>query len=106
MGEKQNWILLLEAAISRLTDGDNENDDELSVMRDEHYAPYWIPDESSNKCSCCNVEFSVLNRKHHCRRCGNLVCKLCSKNRALLANIDKNKAVRVCNDCHKLIHSL
>merc|ERR1712110_461651 len=28
---------------------------------------------------------------------------LCSKNRALLSNIDKNKAVRVCNECHELI---
>ena len=120
--EKQNWILLLEAAISRLKDGDHDKaepnfvksptlevpddyDEEMSIMRDNEWAPYWIPDDASNKCSCCKTEFSVLNRKHHCRRCGNLVCKMCSRNRAMLVNIDKNKAVRVCNDCHQLIGS-
>jgi len=46
-----------------------------------------------------------MNRRHHCRRCGNLVCKSCSKHKKLLSNIDKNKPVRVCNDCHQLLSS-
>jgi len=29
-------------------------------------------------CAYCNVTFSLLNRRHHCRKCGNCVCAACS----------------------------
>ncbi len=123
--EKQNWLLLIEAAISRLSnictvsspqsqisqtsqvsqyDDDEEDEDEedadVDVDDTEYYAPYWVPDDASNNCCCCNNEFTVLNRKHHCRSCGNLVCKSCSKHKKLLTNIDKKKPVKICNLCH------
>merc|ERR1712018_841804 len=106
MGEKQNWLLLIEAAISRLrninnnskspktpqsqiSDGtinNNNNGNKTPTLTpgiddDDYYAPYWVPDDASNNCSCCKSEFTVLNRRHHCRRCGNLVCKTCCKNK-------------------------
>jgi hypothetical protein len=27
----------------------------------------WQPDEESDKCKCCDCEFGVFTRKHHCR---------------------------------------
>jgi len=35
---------------------------------------HWKPDESSSACYICNATFTWYYRRHHCRRCGNLVC--------------------------------
>eukprot|EP01084_Bolivina_argentea_P175672 304173_1 len=105
--EKQNWTLLIRAAISRLNPITTikEVDDSPSMQRrktlddEECYAPYWVPDDASSECMLCRSQFALLNRRHHCRRCGSLVCKQCSKTKRLLINIDKKKAVRICDDC-------
>ena len=39
----------------------------------------WTPDESATKCNCCQTNFSITKRKHHCRSCGEVVCKNCSE---------------------------
>lgn len=41
--------------------------------------PLWRPNDYSKKCSVCDSRFGlILIRKHHCRRCGELVCSNCS----------------------------
>lgn len=62
------------------------------------FAPVWNPDTSKNECELCRVHFTLLNRKHHCRNCGILVCDACSKRNLLLKHIDK-RPVRVCDKC-------
>jgi hypothetical protein len=62
-------------------------------------APIWRPNDTSGLCSRCNAEFSIMLRRHHCRKCGNIVCDNCSKDRVVIANIDNGKAVRVCAPC-------
>ncbi|KAG5672961.1 hypothetical protein PVAND_003048 [Polypedilum vanderplanki] len=61
----------------------------------------WTPDESASNCYCCNSGFSLTKRKHHCRSCGNVVCKSCSEH--VLPLEEKNgvlgKPVRVCDTC-------
>lgn len=48
----------------------------------------WVPNESANECMCCKQSiFTMFNRRHHCRRCGRVVCGLCSMNR-LKVSID------------------
>lgn len=39
----------------------------------------WTPDESASSCHCCQSNFSMTKRKHHCRSCGEVVCKNCSE---------------------------
>jgi hypothetical protein len=34
----------------------------------------WDDDRKATRCSVCGVSFSVTVRRHHCRRCGILVC--------------------------------
>ncbi|XP_051562905.1 pleckstrin homology domain-containing family F member 1-like [Myxocyprinus asiaticus] len=63
-----------------------------------NFAATWIPDMASAICMRCSERFSITNRRHHCRRCGFLVCKACSKNRAVLHNISPSP-VRVCRHC-------
>ncbi|GAA5821257.1 hypothetical protein JCM3770_007386 [Rhodotorula araucariae] len=38
----------------------------------------WEPDEATNTCRRCEKRFSLFNRKHHCRRCGLVICAACS----------------------------
>ncbi|ODV60418.1 phosphatidylinositol-3-phosphate-binding ubiquitin-protein ligase ASCRUDRAFT_35734 [Ascoidea rubescens DSM 1968] len=39
----------------------------------------WQPDNSTNKCTLCSKLFSLFFRRHHCRKCGKIICSTCSK---------------------------
>ncbi|MCL9779918.1 FYVE zinc finger domain-containing protein [Vibrio sp. S4M6] len=51
--------------------------------------PTWIPDSKSSNCSCCSneikptifnlckVTFQISTNKHHCRKCGKIICQSC-----------------------------
>jgi hypothetical protein len=34
----------------------------------------WVPDDSAWHCRHCAAQFSLFQRKHHCRRCGGVYC--------------------------------
>lgn len=38
----------------------------------------WEPDEATSECRRCSRRFTFFQRKHHCRRCGLVVCAHCS----------------------------
>ena len=60
----------------------------------------WVPDESSTTCLLCNSRFGLLLRRHHCRKCGALVCHGCSSHMAALQGFAA--LVRVCDECYSL----
>ena len=43
--------------------------------------PRWQPDAEVTYCPICTTQFSWFNRKHHCRKCGRVVCATCSQHR-------------------------
>lgn len=43
--------------------------------------PRWQLDEEADKCPVCQTEFTFWYRKHHCRKCGRVVCNICSPHR-------------------------
>jgi hypothetical protein len=43
--------------------------------------PEWQPDESVTRCPICHNAFTFFNRRHHCRKCGRVVCNPCSPHR-------------------------
>ncbi|XP_011705175.1 PREDICTED: uncharacterized protein LOC105460429 isoform X2 [Wasmannia auropunctata] len=60
----------------------------------------WIPNDRARECGCCKaVIFSMFNRRHHCRRCGRVVCAMCSQHRMQVAGYPSSVLVRVCDDC-------
>lgn len=63
-------------------------------------APLWIPDTVADGCSICKIGFNIFRRRHHCRKCGALVCGNDSKNSMILRHIHLTKAQRVCNICY------
>eukprot|EP01124_Arcella_intermedia_P010327 TRINITY_DN1683_c0_g1_i1.p1 TRINITY_DN1683_c0_g1~~TRINITY_DN1683_c0_g1_i1.p1 ORF type:complete len:1008 (-),score=197.75 TRINITY_DN1683_c0_g1_i1:84-3107(-) len=60
----------------------------------ENVAPIWLPD--TKDCMLCSKKFTQLRRRHHCRRCGWVVCASCSNNSRVLPGQGK---VKVCDNC-------
>ena len=47
-------------------------------------AARWEVDSDVDACRRCARRFTLFFRKHHCRRCGQIVCDACSSHRAVL----------------------
>ncbi|KAF5866731.1 hypothetical protein ETB97_009888 [Aspergillus alliaceus] len=47
----------------------------------EYTRPRWQPDSEVTNCPICETAFSFWYRKHHCRKCGRVVCASCSPHR-------------------------
>ena len=47
----------------------------------EVIVPKWQPDSEVSVCPICSRQFTFWFRKHHCRKCGRVVCANCSPHR-------------------------
>ncbi|KAM6969170.1 zinc finger FYVE domain-containing protein 26 [Tautogolabrus adspersus] len=64
----------------------------------------WVPDTKRDVCMVCKRErFTMFNRRHHCRRCGRLVCHACSEHQMLVEGCP-GEEVRVCDQCYAYFH--
>ncbi|KTG45236.1 hypothetical protein cypCar_00014961 [Cyprinus carpio] len=64
----------------------------------------WIPDHKQHICMVCQRErFTMFNRRHHCRRCGRLVCHSCSSRKMVVEGSEE--PVRVCDQCYNFFHT-
>ncbi|KAM3871059.1 zinc finger FYVE domain-containing protein 26 [Diretmus argenteus] len=64
----------------------------------------WIPDAQQHVCMVCKRErFTMFNRRHHCRRCGRLVCHACSERKMMIEGCP-DEDVRVCDQCYAYFH--
>jgi hypothetical protein len=59
---------------------------------------HWKPDGIVLQCENCKKKFSLLTRKHHCRRCGRILCSGCSAAQVRFVR-GSQKAKRVCEAC-------
>ncbi|XP_038129671.1 pleckstrin homology domain-containing family F member 2-like [Cyprinodon tularosa] len=92
--EKKAWMTHIELCQSSLLKGQVPN-------QNLNFAKSWIPDQAAQKCMRCFITFTATNRRHHCRKCGFVVCNNCSKDRARINHIDPKKLLRVCKPCSK-----
>merc|ERR1711933_575913 len=71
-------------------------------------APLMVPDDWSDECQMkeCDTKFSFVNRRHHCRYCGKLICGKCGKYK-LASKGNKDKVVKpVCKKCFNAFHNI
>ena len=68
---------------------------------------FWMPDQSCRVCYECDSQFTIFNRRHHCRICGRVFCAKCTAN-SVPAPFDEPRTgredwerIRVCNYCFK-----
>ncbi|CAG0902290.1 unnamed protein product [Cyprideis torosa] len=92
----QQHIIPLEQV--KLTD---VPDEESGKRPATEHAAVWIPDSEAPRCMHCKrTQFTLVNRRHHCRKCGAVVCGGCSRRKMLLP-IQSSKPLRVCDTCFK-----
>ncbi|XP_052183517.1 uncharacterized protein LOC127795704 [Diospyros lotus] len=70
--------------------------------------PEWLPDSSTTVCMQCNAPFTALTRgRHHCRFCGGIFCRTCSKGRCLMpVKFRERNPQRVCDACYDRLDPL
>ena len=68
---------------------------------------FWMPDHSCRVCYECDSQFTIFNRRHHCRHCGRVFCAWCTTNSVPAPSSDPRipreecEKIRVCNFCFK-----
>eukprot|EP01038_Epipyxis_sp_PR26KG_P012646 gene12646-16955_t len=62
-------------------------------------AAIWVQDSGSDVCSVCEQKFTFFNRKHHCRKCGGLVCNEHSSHKEVIPHIHASNKQRICDHC-------
>lgn len=79
-----------------------ERDEELCTDKSE-----WVKDNLSDVCQLCLDSFTMTRRRHHCRRCGSLVCGACSTKKFKHTPVDSLKSKspkvekeRACDSCY------
>ncbi|KAL7598038.1 uncharacterized protein LOC111899122 [Lactuca sativa] len=74
----------------------------------ESEPPEWLRDSSASLCMQCNAPFTALTRgRHHCRFCGGIFCRACSKGRCLLpVKFRERNPQRVCDTCYDMLDPL
>ncbi|PWA48113.1 Chaperonin Cpn60/TCP-1 [Artemisia annua] len=76
----------------------------VNVSRD-----FWMPDHSCRVCYDCDSQFTLFNRRHHCRFCGRVFCAKCTPNwvpvtpssDSSIVKEESGDKLRVCNYCFK-----
>ncbi|KAI1711295.1 FYVE zinc finger domain-containing protein [Ditylenchus destructor] len=72
----------------------------VRVRASERYEAPWIPDDKATKCLMegCNTKFNFVQRRHHCRQCGWLICRKCVGYAPVkVKDYERNK---VCPSCY------
>ncbi|CAL6116418.1 FYVE_zinc finger domain-containing protein [Hexamita inflata] len=90
--DRDEWLNLINQQIDKLKD----NVMQKSLVK---AAPIWDQDHANPNCILCNDKFTFLNRRHHCRLCGKVICGKCSYGKWILKNINESAKQRLCDVC-------
>ena len=76
--------------------------DDISERYFDMSLPRWQPDIEVSSCPICGTVFGFFYRKHHCRKCGRVVCASCSPHRI---TIPRQFIVRPPDSTHQSLSS-
>ncbi|OQR77323.1 pleckstrin homology domain-containing family F member 2-like [Tropilaelaps mercedesae] len=94
--EKQQWMTHINTCINELLKKTGKHPS-------KEHAAVWVPDADAGKCMVCKeTKFTLLNRRHHCRKCGCVVCGNCSQHKFMLP-VQSSKPLRVCDTCYNTL---
>lgn len=65
----------------------------------------WTPDSAATACRECQMSFTRLRRRHHCRACGQIFCGQCCHMKVALPAMGYNAPQRCCTKCAKRLLS-
>ncbi|CAB4380285.1 ARM repeat-containing protein [Rhizophagus irregularis] len=66
--------------------------------------PVWVDDETVKNCKGCEIGFTAIRRKHHCRQCGNIFCQECTSRKISLPQFGYITPERICNECFEIAY--
>ncbi|RDD41788.1 Myotubularin [Trichoplax sp. H2] len=72
------------------------NDDEEDISN----SIVWVPDVRATECYDCKQRFTAIRRKHHCRSCGQVFCRMCTRHKMHLSHLGYRGLQRVCDQCY------
>ncbi|WAQ89655.1 hypothetical protein PtA15_11A345 [Puccinia triticina] len=77
----------------------------MKYVAENYCAPVWVPDNHVNRCmGKCQMWFSVLKRRHHCRLCGGVFCSSCSSRLFVIRNQEQgDQLARACEACFQSV---
>lgn len=94
--EKSEWMAHINKCLEDLLK-------KTGKKQSTEHAAVWVPDTEATTCMHCRKsQFNVINRRHHCRKCGAVVCGPCSNKKFLLPS-QSNRPVRVCLACYNTL---
>ena len=64
----------------------------------------WMLNDQWEACMRCQRPFGVFKWRHHCRKCGFLVCNSCSSERIQYPQLKYVNPVRACSECYRAHH--
>jgi hypothetical protein len=90
---KSDSILSIRSTGRMKTTGDSRKDKR----------PEWVNDALVKQCMHCNKDFTLLRRRHHCRKCGHCICVQCAPNDNTrpIPEFGYMKDVRLCLKCFR-----
>eukprot|EP01059_Diplonema_ambulator_P011069 TRINITY_DN21039_c0_g1_i1.p1 TRINITY_DN21039_c0_g1~~TRINITY_DN21039_c0_g1_i1.p1 ORF type:complete len:858 (+),score=242.15 TRINITY_DN21039_c0_g1_i1:249-2576(+) len=86
-----------EVVLQLLSLNDIETPNASEEEEQQQHPVRWVPDCDASRCDYCKTVFTFLKRKHHCRKCGEVVCGKCSPFKMLLPEYRSEE--RVCKKC-------
>ncbi|CAL8070485.1 unnamed protein product [Calicophoron daubneyi] len=87
------------SSLSQTTDSDEECVQESSDEKEDENS-YVV----GRQCASCLRAFTLLRRRHHCRRCGHIFCGRCCNHWQTVEGLATIKPVRICSECHLFLN--
>uniref|UniRef100_UPI00358EB7DD myotubularin-related protein 3-like isoform X4 n=1 Tax=Myxine glutinosa TaxID=7769 RepID=UPI00358EB7DD len=91
------------SSLSQCSTEQNSENSWEQVDRLDTEVTRWVPDHVANSCFSCESKFWTVNRKHHCRNCGNVFCWNCCSQKVPVPSQQLYDPARVCKACYRYL---